>query len=216
MIPSALAALVFTLGASACAPDEENDDGHGVVRVRLARTDGQSQDPFAGTASVRWQVDYDRTDPRCLLEFYLNTDTSFQQGGVDGEPIFADWLESDYVCDRDFNPSTPECEIDDDADQPLEQFFSGNSAMDPSVRGNLRQTLTVMQDDLEGREIAIGPLPKRELLRDSCAPLVTFQDSGLQGFDAAGNVIWRVSSTRDRDMITDQGAAALAEISRAN
>lgn len=185
-----------------------HDDGHGVVRVGLFRSDGQSQDPFVGTATVEWQVDYDRTR-RCLLEFYLGTDTSFQQAGVDGQPIFDDWLESNYACDKDFNPATPDCEV-----ISIEQFFSDNDPMEPALRGNLRQTVTVADDDLEGRTIAIGPLPKRELLPDSCAPTVTFQDSGLQGFDAAGNRLWEVAATKDRTMITGQGAAALAEISR--
>lgn len=205
----AFASLALISGLCAC-DKEEKDDGHGLVRVNMQWSDAQDSDPFVGTQFVEWQVDYDRTS-RCLLNFYLGTDTSYQANGTEGQPIFADWEESSYVCDKSYNKGTTDCEV---VPGSLDQFFSDSDPMESSLRGNLRQDLEILDDDLTGRELAIGPIPNRDLLPSSCAPKVTFGDSALKGFDGAGNQLWRISGTKDATMITDQGAPALAEAVR--
>ena len=142
---------------------------------------------------------------------HLATDTAYQQDGVEGAPIWEAWESESRVCQKDYNGNSPDCEV---APGSLQQFLSGDDPDDPTISGNMREALVLNDDDVTGRELAIGPIPQEKLLPSSCKPKVEFASPSIKGYNANDEQIWEVVGVKDNELVTDQGAAGLAEISR--
>lgn len=177
-------------------PEEEADD-HGTVRIEMAPLGGDLT-MFNGTTEVVATVHYET----CLQEFYLERRPTFQQDGPDGSPIFEDW--ANRLC-SDFS-DLPDCEV-----TSIEQtLIPDNDVYTLKITFKINDSAA-----LAYREVHVGPLPLEEFAScgDSLRPRVELQQSGLLGFNAAGEQIWRISTLPGSNVaVANQGAPLRVEL----
>lgn len=183
-----------------CTPEEEPT--HGTIRIEVSPLNG-NLDILAGTTEVVATVNY-RT---CLQEFYLMRDPTYQQDGVEGSALFAEFQET--MCTF---AGTADCEITE-----IRQSL---------VEANMVYTLTVTYKindndpaNLAYREFHVGPLPFDDLAACGGAegPLVELPQSGLFGRNSNGQQIWRISTIKPpNEAEAGQGAPLRVDVQATN
>lgn len=172
-----LMSVLLALTATSCK-DPPPDPDHGFACVEVYRSISQP-DPvalFAGTTEVRVTVNY----LECLQDFYVNTHNEYAKDGVEGEAIFAEYMESELCARDDVNNALP-CEITD-ITQDL-----GN-AVNMTIRYAVSDP-----NAIEARKILVGPLPLENLA--GCKPDVKIvTPSSVSGYDAGGKQIWDIET----------------------
>lgn len=171
-------------------------DNFGTIRIEVAPLAGDDS-MYAQTAEVVATVHYET----CLQDFYFERQPTYQQVGPDGAPVFEDW--AGRLC-SDFEDS-PDCEI-----------VSINQTLIPE---NDIYTLSVTYEIEDPSTIAyrnfhVGPLPLEEFAGcdENQRPRVELLQSGLLGFDAQGNMIWRISVLPASNVaVANQGAPLRVE-----
>jgi hypothetical protein len=180
--------------------DETGDpvpDGHGSIRIEIVPLGGDVT-MFDGTSEIVASANYEN----CLQDFYLVREPSYALDGVDGAPVFADWV--DRLCSDD--QGGPDCDVTDINQNLIEV----NAVYTLGVTLQINDPSTIAN-----REIHVGPIPLAELA--ACEggeqPTVELRASGLIGKNAMGEQIWRISSLpANNSAVADQVAPLLVEV----
>lgn len=189
----ALLSVAAVLFATGCAPEEE-ELRHGIVKLEFLRGESQDSDPFVGTTQIIATMQY----LECLSGYYADN-MSQRQDGKDGEAVFGSgdlggegW--TDRLCDLDL-PSQIECEV-----------VSISQQLDLGTADTLSVTYNVT-GPIEGRRLAIGPFPKREVAAcmAGVVPEVRVSQSGMKGKSGETD-LWRTETFTPPDAVVDQGA----------
>ena len=179
--------VVFSVAVAAgCGRTPIYLDELGVVRVGFEISSGASGDPYAGTASVVVELDY----LDCILDFYAD-DPRYRLDGVRGAKSLADAQGPYGLCG-----SGEDLGLDCDV-VAIEEVTGQRPGLrvEYDVRG-----LT------EGTHVLFGPLPTKDLTQ--CDPTVRVgSNEAVQGFDAAGALLWKVISFDPDKAQTNQGQA---------
>jgi hypothetical protein len=177
------------------------EDDFGTVMIELSRSAAEPSDPFVGTAYIVTFLDY----KECLVEFYVNDHTEYQQEGVQGAGVFDAWGDG-CLCDASYDKPIIECSVSD-----VTQTLNTQGAQDIAF---MAVEYAVTNDDLEGTHIPFGPLPTESLA--GCSPLVQLRAASVQGFDANNEQIWRIASFDNATARVGQGAAIQVFVERVN
>ena len=195
-------AFVTLLGLTSlagCTPEEEED--FGTVRIEMAPLAGKSE-MFTGTTKIVATVQYET----CLQEFYLSKQPTYQQDGPDGAKVFEDW--AGRLC-TDFD-KLPDCEV-----TSIEQLLIESSNV-----FSLRVTYKINDPStIAYREVHVGPLPVEGFADcgDGQRPRVELQGSGLAGYDANDQPLWRISTLPGSNVaVANQGAPLRVELDYVN
>ena len=198
MITSRLARLslvALVLSAVGCKPEEE-ELANGIVKLEFRRGDNVDTNPFVGTATIEVTMEYGE----CLVDYY-NNNSNERQDGVDGELVFGPsdlggegW--TDRLCEYDLGQPI-DCTV-----ESIEQ------RLDPPAAPQLTVVYRVM-DDVENRQLAIGPFPDRE--HANCMnggdPEVRVGVSQASGKNTEGAEVWKTETTNPNEAVIDQGKA---------
>lgn len=171
---------------------------HGTIHIEIAPLGG---DPgvFDGTSEIVVTVNY----LDCLQGFYLGQGASWAQTGSDGASVFASFADSlctDFVDAPSFVP--PACSVTD-----ITMTVDSNaSTYTLQIRYAISDASTLSE-----AELPVGPLPFQELA--GCGPSVEVRSSGVEGFDALGDQIWRIGTVSGSNQAsTDQLTPLRVEI----
>lgn len=163
------------------------DVDYGTVVIRLREAPNVTADPFPGTARVSITLDY----LDCLLDFH-ERNPSWSEGGAAGEHVFAAAEAPGGLC----------------MDARVVDITCFDASISQGPEG-LDQTVDYRVGDVRtGSTLAFGPLPSSE--QASCPagqePIVRVaSNDAVQGFDAAGNLLWEAISFDPDKAATDQG-----------
>lgn len=180
-------AFVFLSG---CKPDDESLT-HGFVKLKLARSEAATDEPFVGTAKITANMVYED----CLRSFY-SSNPNYEQDGLDGTLIFGSLADggegwSDRLC-MDPESDQVHCEVES-IDQNLDQ------------QRRLSVTYNVTDPGLETRFLKFGPLPTEDLA--GCLPVVGLDTSPVFGESANGDALWETESFNPDTASTGQGGS---------
>lgn len=172
-----LPVLASVLATSMSCKPEEDPETHGFVCVEIRTGLGSASDPaalYAGTTHIKVTVNY----LGCLQEFYENTHTEYAQNGVEGEAVFAEWMER--MCSETYN-GRAECTVTD-------------IRQDLSTAKNLTITYAINDANaIQNRRFLVAPLPLEEFA--GCKPDVKVSgDSAVSGYNAEGGQIWNIEA----------------------
>lgn len=182
---------------------EEEPENFGTIRIEISPLGGNLE-ILAGTTEVVATVNYES----CLRDFYLQRNPTYQQDGVDGEPVFTDFetrLCTDY-------PDIPGCEI-----TTIEQTL-----VEANDVYTLKVTYKITDNDpanLAYREFHVGPLPTEAFAGcgEGQSPLVELRQTGLLGRDSGGTQIWRISTLPAQNSAeAGQGAPLRVDVQASN
>ena len=174
-----------------CPGNEDRDDGHDVITLRVATHEAES--PFDGTVRVEAALEYDS----CLLEFYQTDGAQLTADGVRGARVFDDW--STRLCEHDGLDAPASCEVLS-LDQRLDHAF-------------LRVDYEV-HDLVINHELAFCPIPDRSLTE--CTPTMALSGNHqLTGFDADDEILWTTSSWQPASSESGGGQAIVIYAERA-
>jgi hypothetical protein len=117
---------------------------------------------------------------------------SFRQDGVDGEPIFQDWM--DGLCPND-DDAFLDCSV-----------VSITQDLDTGV-----PKLTVIYDvggEIEGGVLRMGPFPTTETAQcqDGVLAEVRLGTAAVKGYDPMGNEVWETETSSPTEAVVGQGA----------
>lgn len=194
MIPSRLAlSFVAILFASGCAPDEE-ELRNGIVKLEFARGQSQNSSPFPGTAQIEATLNY-----RDCLELYYEENMDQRQDGPEGFKVFgteADGGEGwvDRLCELDL-PQQMNCSI-----ESLEQQLDAQTP-------KLTIVYNILDDNVEGAQLAAGPFPNREEVTCMGGALPEVGLGTVRGLDSSGATVWNTETFDPTRAVIDQGGA---------
>lgn len=198
------AGLMLATSSPACIEEPPEED-YGSIRVQMRSDDQGNADPFEDTSSLIVKVFYNQ----CIQNFYAvsRPDLSLEDGP--GRQIFAEWegrVCSSYDPDSDPWPEGERsyigCSFEADSWQ--------QEVQEASDEWFLKMRLTVDDDDMGGRHLRVGPVP-REVLT-GCKPLVKIQNSSIVGVDEDSKTMWTIGGSQRTQQGPDSNQAVLVEI----